>query len=250
MAGGGGVDAVVLVESGDAAYAFEEEGDEGGVVLFGEIDEELAEFFGVAFAEVGGCLHPGEDDLRVRVVGAGTVDDGLEVGAGGAEVLAAEGVVGAEFEDEDGYGSAQEPVDTADAASRGLAADTGVDDAVVVSGGVELLLDEGGECLFGGKAVAGGEAIAEEEDDGQTIPVGLVGAQRLGFGDPGLPVGRGAGAGARGVGGRGGGIGSGGVGGAGVAWLIGLATGGEREDGGAGEEASGDLEYGAHGHIG
>ena len=90
----------------------------------------------------------------------------MEVGARDAYIDAAEAVVGAEGEDEDIDGLAEDPVDAAGAAGGRFAAQAGVDDAPAEAGGGEFLLDEGGVGLAGGvvEAVAGGEAVAEKQD--------------------------------------------------------------------------------------
>lgn len=160
------MDPVLLVQLRHCGDALEEEGDEGGVVRFGQLHEHPAKPFGVVGAQIGRRLHPGDDDRGVRVGGAGAVDDRLEVGARALEVVAAEGVVGAEGEDEDRDGLTEEPVDAAESAGRRLAAHAGVDHAERVPGLVDLPLDQRRVGLLGGEAVAGGERVAEEEDDG------------------------------------------------------------------------------------
>jgi len=121
VAGGVGMDAVGLVEAGDAADVLEEEGDEGEVVFGGEGGEDVAEGGGVGGAHGWGNLHAGKDDAGVWIFGPDGVDDGLEVCRGAGDGNAAEAVVGAEFEDEDVYGLAEDPVDAAAAAGGGFA---------------------------------------------------------------------------------------------------------------------------------
>ena len=58
---GGGVDAVPLVELGDAADVLEEEGDEGGMVGGGQFGKDRAKGDGVIGAHAGWDLHAGED---------------------------------------------------------------------------------------------------------------------------------------------------------------------------------------------
>lgn len=164
VSGGGGVDAVGLVEAGDPADVLEEEGDEGGVVICGQFGEDVFECVGISGAHIGRDLHAGDDDRGVGVVCLYGVDDGLQVGDGSVEGYSAEAVVAAEFEDEDVHRLAKDPADTGAAVGGGLPADTGVDDCVGQAEGIDEAADEGGEGLIWIDAVAGGEAIAEEED--------------------------------------------------------------------------------------
>jgi hypothetical protein len=96
-----GVDAVALVEGRVAAHAVEEEGDEGDLVLFRELGEDIVKGLCVGRAHAWGDAHSGEEDLTGGVMAADGVDDGLEVVAGAANGDPAEAVVGAEFEDKD-----------------------------------------------------------------------------------------------------------------------------------------------------
>jgi len=164
VAGGVGVDAVGLVEAGDAADVLEEEGDEGAFVPGGEGGEDVAESVGVGGPHGWGHLHAGEDDLCRGIFGFDGVDDGLEIGGGAGDGNASEAVVGAELEDEDVCGGAQDPVDAAAAVGGGFAADAGVGDLPGEVEGVDAVLDDGGEGLAGGNAIAGGEAVAEEDE--------------------------------------------------------------------------------------
>lgn len=164
VAGGVGVDAVGLVEAGDAADVLEEEGDEGAFVFCGEGGEDVAEGIGVGGAHRWGHLHSGEDDLCRGVFGLDGVDDGLEIGGGAGDGNSTEAVIGAELEDEDVCGGAQDPVDAAVAVGGGFAADAGVDDLPGEVEGIDAVLDDGGKGLAGGDAIAGGEAVAEEDD--------------------------------------------------------------------------------------
>ena len=62
VAGGGGMDTVLLIEAGYAADVLEEEGDQDGVVIGGEFREDIFECVGVGGAHVGRDLHAGDDD--------------------------------------------------------------------------------------------------------------------------------------------------------------------------------------------
>ncbi len=52
----------------------------------------------VILPEVGRDLHPGDDHAHIGVLGAGLVDDALEVAPGVVDGQAAQAVVAAEFE--------------------------------------------------------------------------------------------------------------------------------------------------------
>ena len=164
VAGGVGVDAVGLVEAGDAADVLEEEGDEREVVFGGEGGEDVAKGGGVGGAHRGGNLHAGENDAGGGVLGFYGVDDRLEVGGGAGDGDTAEAVVGAEFEDEDVHGLAEDPADATASAGGGFAGDAGVGDGIGYVEGVDAVFDEVGEALARGDAVAGGEAVAEEDE--------------------------------------------------------------------------------------
>ena len=166
MAGGIRVDAVGLVQTVDAADAFEEKGDERRVVLLRDFGEHGGEIAGVVLAHAGGHHHAGDDEFCIRILGTDAVEDGLEILAGDGGFDAAQAVVGAEREDEDVDVLAQNPIDAAGAAGAGFAAEAGVDDAVGKARGGDLFLDERG-VAFGQRiveAVAGGEAVAEKDD--------------------------------------------------------------------------------------
>jgi hypothetical protein len=164
VAFGGGVDAVALVEAGDAADVLEEEGDEGGFVFGGQLGEEVAEGCGVGVAHGWRDLHAGEDDPGRWVPRSYRVDDRLEVGGGLGDGYSAQAVVGPEFEDEDVHRLAEHPADAVPAARGGFAADARVGDLVGEVEGVEAVFDEIGEGLAGADAIAGGEAVAEEDE--------------------------------------------------------------------------------------
>ena len=123
-----GVDAVGLVEGGVAAYAVEEERNEGSVVLFRELGEDIVKGGGVGVAHARGHAHAGEEDLAGGITVTDGVDDRLEVGLRGFDRNAAKAVVAAEFEDEDVDGLAQGPAEAALPARGCFAADAGVDD--------------------------------------------------------------------------------------------------------------------------
>jgi len=159
-----GVNAVGLVEGGVAAYAVEEERNEGSVVLCRELGEDIVKGGAIGVAHAWGYAHTGEKYLAGGITVVDGVDDRLEVGLCGFDRNAAKTVVAAEFEDEDVGGLAQGPVEAALSARGCFAADAGVDNLVGQVEGVEAVADEGGEGLIGFEAVARGEGVAEEDN--------------------------------------------------------------------------------------
>ena len=154
-----------LVEAWVSCDAFEQEGNESGVVFVGEVTKDIAKLGRVSVAEVGWCFHADEDDVGVGVARACAFEDFLEVGFQFGDGQAAKGVVGAEFDDENGDGLLQGPVDASEAASRCLAADAGVDDAEWQGSGIDLVLNDAWVGVFCADAVSGCEAGPDEEDD-------------------------------------------------------------------------------------
>ncbi len=131
---GGGVGGVVLHVAGDAVDVFEEEGEEAEVVLACEGGVHGVEFFDVVGAVVGGEGDAGEDNL-----GAGfleLVDHGGEVGLGLFDGEAAETVVAAELDDDDGGVVGYDAGEAVEAVFGGVAGDAVVEDVVGVVLGV------------------------------------------------------------------------------------------------------------------
>lgn len=181
MTFGGGVDAIGLVEAVDAADAFEEEGNERGLVGFRDRGENGGVVARVGFAHAARHLHADDDELGVRIFRANAVEDGLKILARDGGFDAAETVVGAESEHEDVDGLAENPVDAASATGGGFAAEAGVDDAVREFCSCHFFLDTRG-VGFGKRiieAITGGEAVAEEDDGfgGGRGRVGVRGAE-------------------------------------------------------------------------
>ncbi len=109
-------------------------------------------------------------------------DDAVEVGAGVCDGQAAQAVVAAELDDDDGGMRGEDLGQALDAVLGGVAADALVVDAVVEVEVVEVGLEVVGVALAGADAAAGGEAIAEADEDGAVV-VGLgFGARDCGAG--------------------------------------------------------------------
>ncbi len=131
---GGGVGAVVLHH---AVYSdrrpLRRKGSRGTWYFFAEQGVGLVELADVVGAVVGGEGDAGEDDFGSAGLEGG--DDLVEVGAGVFDAEAAEAVVAAELDDDDGGLHGDDGGDAFYAVFGGVAADAGVDDAVVVADG-------------------------------------------------------------------------------------------------------------------
>jgi hypothetical protein len=79
---------------------------------------------------------------------------------------AAEAVVAAEFDDDDGGMEAQDILQAVDAVLAGVAADAGVHNLIVVAAAVEVGLQVVGIGVAGRNPVACGDAVTEANDNG------------------------------------------------------------------------------------
>ena len=129
VAGGGGVGAVGLHHSGDAVDVLEEEGKHGDAVFFGEDGVGLVELADVVGAVVWREGDAGEGDASAGVLQGG--DDMVEVGAGVCDRQAAQAVVAAELDEDDGGVQGENAGETLESVLGGVAADALVVDAVV-----------------------------------------------------------------------------------------------------------------------
>jgi len=160
------MDAVGQVQRGIARHAFEQEGDQGCVEVGGEGRIDGFEARDIGGTEVGGGAHASDDETHLGVGIPGAAEDGVEVLAQGVDVEAAEHFVAAQLEDEHGDGQAEQPIEAAQTARRGVAAHARIDDAVVEARGSDALLDQSRIGLVGGQPVAGRETGSQEDDDG------------------------------------------------------------------------------------
>ena len=193
VAAGGGVDVVWLHEAGDTVDLVEDEGEHGDFVLVGEQDVGLVELADVVAAVAGRDGDAGEGEGETG--GFELADDAVEVAAGVGDGEAAEAVVAAELDDDEGGVEIEDAADAGEAVLGGVAADAFVDDAVVVTGLVQVALEEVGVAFAGLGAVAGGEGVAEADEFGTAVGgergVGCIGG---GVGGGGEDGGGGAGA--------------------------------------------------------
>lgn len=167
VAAGGGVGAVGLHHAIDAEDALEEEGEEGDVVFMGEQGVGGLELLDVVGAVVGWEGNAGEGDFGAGGFEAG--EDLVEVAAGVFDAEAAEAVVAAELDDDDGGVEGEDAVDAVEAVLGGVAADALVDDVVGEAALVEIFLKEVGVAFAGVGAEAGGEGVAEADEDGAGV---------------------------------------------------------------------------------
>ena len=161
---GGGMDAVVLDGAGNGVDVGVEHGQQGHAVFGGGEAVGLVELANVVGAVVGWEGDAGEQDPAAGVEQGG--DDEVEVAAGVGDGDAAEAVVAAEFDDNDGGVEREDLLKAVDAVFAGVAADAGVDDAVAVAAGVQIMLKIVRISTAGRDAVAGSDAVSETIEDG------------------------------------------------------------------------------------
>jgi hypothetical protein len=117
----------------------------------------------VSVAGVSRREHPGEDDAGAA--GLRAADDLAQVPARLGDGLAAQVVVGAEFDDDEAHVAGERPVEAAQAAGRSVARNPRVNYLVLVSVSIQLLLEQRRVVLARvGEAVAGRQAVAERDD--------------------------------------------------------------------------------------
>lgn len=170
---GGGVDAVGLDGSGNGIDIRVEHGQKRNAIARGDLMIHKVELMNVGGAVVGRERDAGEQNFCMR--GQQTRDDGFKVAFGDRQRQAAEAVVAAEFDYDDGGMHGEDAGQAVDAVFAGIAADAGVDNAVAVAAGVEVVLERGGPGLAGFESVAGGDAVSVADDDGFFWPGGLRG---------------------------------------------------------------------------
>jgi len=156
------VDAVVLHEFGVFRDAFEEEGEQGQGVLFGEAEIVLVEGPGVAGAVVGWNPHAGQQHAAAGVLNQ--ADHGVEIVADGLDRYAAQAVVAAELEDDEFRlvlgEHRRQPLESA---GGGLAADAAVDHPVCREFPFHPLREQFHPAPLRGDAVGGAETVAPDE---------------------------------------------------------------------------------------
>lgn len=165
------MNAVGLIEFGNAADALEKKWQQNGMVLPGEIGKDLGKGIHVRFAHAGGHSHSGNNNLDGRVFVPREINNGLEIGFRGGGGKAAQAVIAAQLQDQNRDGLAQQPADAGDAVRTGVTGDASVNDFEREPGGVDFLLQQSGIGLVQIDPEAGGETIAQDEN----IPGGVAG---------------------------------------------------------------------------
>jgi len=172
------VDAVFLNGSGNRVDIGVEHGKERHAVFRRDETVGFIEGLDVVGTVVTRQGDASEDDFAAGVDEGG--DDGIEVAARVGDGEAAEAVVAAELNDDNGGMEAENVLQAVDSVFAGVAADAGVDDLVVVAAVVEVGLEVVGVGLAGRDSVACGDAVAEAGNDGSTIRGDGTGAGRGG----------------------------------------------------------------------
>ena len=164
---GRGVGLVGLHHPVDSEDALKEKGEYRHAVFFSNQSVGVVELFDVVGAVVRREGDAGEDDFGAAGFEGG--DNLVEVGARVFDAKAAEAIVAAELDDDDGGLHGDDGVDALDAVFGGVAADAFVDDAIVITPGVEVGLKVVGIAFAKFGTVAGGEAVAEADDEGLLV---------------------------------------------------------------------------------
>jgi len=162
---GGGVDAIWLDGSGDVDEVLINHGDEGCVVLGGEVSKDLVERLDVVAAVVRRERDAGEQDADMGVFESRK--DGVEVAAclGGGHT--AKAVVAAEFDDDDGGMKLQDWTKAGGCVLGGGAAGSKIRYFVMEATLVEVSLQSVGIGLSGVEAVTCSDAVTVTDDDGR-----------------------------------------------------------------------------------
>ena len=134
----------------------------GALLALGGVRETLREFGGVG-AVIGRQVHA--DEQRARPGRLGGIEHGGEVVAHLGERQAAQTVVGAEGDDDDGRLVALQGFRQAGtAAGGGLAGNRDIGDAIIEALFAQALFQQRRPGLFGTDAVTGGERVAHNQD--------------------------------------------------------------------------------------
>jgi len=160
---GGGVNAVVLDGAGNGVNVGVEHGEQRNAVFCRDEAVGFVERMDVVGPVVGRKGNAGQNDFAAGVEQSG--DDGVEITPGIGDGEAAEAIVAAEFDDDNGGMKAENVFQAHNGVFAGIAADPGVDDLVVIAALVEGSLKVLGPGMAGGDAIAGSNAVAEAVND-------------------------------------------------------------------------------------
>jgi len=139
------MNAIGLNRAGNADQVLVNHGNQGYVVLLGEVAEDLLELLDVVMAVVGRKGNASQQNFDMGVFQSR--QHRIEVAASLAERLTAEAVVAAEFNDDDLRMQEQNGAQAGDGILGGGAAHALVADFVVVAAGVQVSLESIGEGL-------------------------------------------------------------------------------------------------------
>jgi hypothetical protein len=165
-----GVDAVGLHAASSSVDILKQKGEQGHVILLSQRCVDFIELADVVRAVVRRQRDAAEHDLCSRVPQGG--DNLIEILACAVDGQAAETIVAAEGDDDEGRLQGEHIVQPFDAVLRRVAADAGIHHAVVKAFGVEILLEKVGITVAGIGAVACSQAVAKGNDD-RAIVTGL-----------------------------------------------------------------------------
>ena len=140
----------------------DELGHQGGALLFGHSGEDPGKLPGVVGTVVCWDIHARKENLSAGC--PPEAHDLPEIGLGGRGRLAAESIVGPEFDNQDIGFLLQDPLDPGQPAGGGVAADAGVDDRDVETPVAEKGLDHRGQGVGFGQSEPGSQTVAEDDD--------------------------------------------------------------------------------------
>lgn len=163
VSGPGCVGLVGLHHARHSEDALQEEREHRYVVFAGEQGVGLVELLDVVGTVVRRQGDAGQDYFGA--VGFESADDLVEIGAAVFNSQAAQAVVSAELDHDDGRFEGEDVVQAADAVLGGVSADALIDYVVVIATGVEICLEVIGVTLADVGSVTGGKTIAEADDD-------------------------------------------------------------------------------------
>ena len=159
----GGVNSIRLVQFRDAAYPFEQKGDEAGVISGGQFREEIGEGLGVFLAEVRRDLHAGEHDPGLRASGMDPIDYRLQIGPRDVRGNAAQPVIATELQHNQVDRLTEYPVDASQPPGGGLTAQSRIHHAPRLSSGCQHPADLCRVGLGGVDSGTGRQAVPKKD---------------------------------------------------------------------------------------
>jgi len=159
------VQAIGLELGGVVGEACQQERHQWYALRLGDRCECQPELADIIDAVIGRQLHA--DEQYLRAMPAACDDDGDQIGAHGCNRSAAQAVIGAKFDNDNGRLVLDERGgDAVFAAERGLAADAGVDHFIIGVFPLQTLLQQVYPACSRRQAVTGGKAVAEYQNGG------------------------------------------------------------------------------------